>query len=85
MEQEQLMPQANLLCQVIYREIYLFILYIYKLLSGGIDTHTHMELQFMGTRSVDDFYTGTKAAIAGGTTTIRMYQRRRGCQSKLLM
>ena len=29
-------------------------------IPGGIDTHTHMELAFMGTRSVDDFYTGTK-------------------------
>lgn len=47
--------------------------YIYKLLLGGIDTHTHLELHFMGTRTADDFYTGTKAAIAGGTTTIRTY------------
>ncbi|CAF1089504.1 unnamed protein product [Didymodactylos carnosus] len=42
-------------------------------MPGGIDTHTHFELPFMGTRSVDDFYTGTRAAIAGGTTTIRKH------------
>ena len=37
---------------------------------GGIDAHTHMELPFMGTVSSDDFYTGTAAGVAGGTTTI---------------
>jgi dihydropyrimidinase len=39
-------------------------------LPGGVDAHTHMELPFMGTVSADDFYTGTAAGIAGGTTTI---------------
>lgn len=37
---------------------------------GGVDAHTHMELPFMGTVSADDFYTGTAAGVAGGTTTI---------------
>lgn len=29
-------------------------------IPGGIDTHTHMELAFMGTKAVDDFHLGTK-------------------------
>ncbi len=69
------MLQANQLCQVF--PVYLFIYFSHTLsILGGIDTHTHLELEFMGTRTVDDFHTGTKAAIAGGTTTIRMYERR---------
>jgi len=38
-------------------------------MPGGIDTHTHMELPFMGTVASEDFFTGTSAAAAGGTTT----------------
>ena len=39
-------------------------------MPGGIDPHTHMQLPFMGTVSSDDFYSGTAAGVAGGTTTI---------------
>ena len=39
-------------------------------IPGGIDPHTHMELPFGGTFASDDFFTGTRAAAFGGTTTI---------------
>jgi len=39
-------------------------------LPGGIDPHTHMELPFMGTVASEDFFSGTSAAAAGGTTMI---------------
>ena len=37
---------------------------------GFIDAHTHFDLHVAGTVTADDFATGTKAAIRGGTTTI---------------
>ncbi len=39
-------------------------------MPGGIDPHTHMELPFMGTTASEDFFTGTAAGFAGGTTMI---------------
>ncbi len=39
-------------------------------IPGGIDPHTHLDMPFGGTNSVDDFLTGTRAAAHGGTTTL---------------
>ena len=39
-------------------------------MPGGIDPHTHMELPFMGTVASEDFFSGTTAAMCGGTTMI---------------
>src|SRR5260221_2653663 len=38
------------------------------ILPGGIDPHTHMQLPFMGTVAPDDFFTGTAAGLARGST-----------------
>lgn len=40
------------------------------ILPGGVDVHTHMDLDLGKYQAVDDFYTGTLAAAFGGTTTI---------------
>jgi len=37
---------------------------------GFIDAHTHFDLDVCNTTTADDFYTGTRAAIRGGTTTV---------------
>lgn len=38
------------------------------MVTGGIDPHTHLAMEFMGTETIDDFFTGQAAALAGGTT-----------------
>ena len=40
------------------------------ILPGGVDAHTHFDLEMFGTVSSDDHYTGHKAAAFGGTTTV---------------
>lgn len=37
---------------------------------GFIDAHTHFDLHVAGTVTCDDFASGTRAAVSGGTTTI---------------
>lgn len=39
-------------------------------MPGGIDPHVHLDMPFMGTYSSDNYETGTKAALFGGTTTV---------------
>ena len=40
------------------------------LIPGGIDPHTHFDMPFGGTRSVDDFESDPRAAAFGGTTCV---------------
>lgn len=43
------------------------------IMPGGIDTHTHLDLEVGNTVTADNYYTGTRAALAGGTTCIIDY------------
>lgn len=40
------------------------------LFPGFIDAHTHFDLDVAGTTTADDFWTGSRAALRGGTTTV---------------
>lgn len=39
-------------------------------LPGAIDVHTHLAMPFGGTISSDGYFSGTRAAACGGTTTV---------------
>lgn len=40
------------------------------LFPGFVDAHTHFDLDVCGTTTIDDFASGTAAALRGGTTTV---------------
>lgn len=40
------------------------------IIPGGIDPHVHLDMPFMGTYSSDNYETGTRAALFGGTTMV---------------
>ena len=40
------------------------------LFPGFIDAHTHFDLDVAGTTTADNFFTGSRAALRGGTTTV---------------
>lgn len=38
-------------------------------MPGGIDSHTHLQIPFMGTVSIETFESGSNSALVGGTTS----------------
>jgi dihydropyrimidinase len=42
-------------------------------IPGGVDAHTHLEMPVGPIRVSDDFFTGTRGAAVGGTTTVVDY------------
>ena len=51
------------------------------LFPGFIDAHTHFDLEVSDTVTADDFESGTKAAVCGGTTTIIDFATQDKCES----
>lgn len=51
------------------------------LFPGGIDPHTHFDLPVGAIRTADDFASGTRAALMGGTTTIIDYATQFRCET----